>query len=296
MVIDDLNLDNPYIKVAFDTQASVKDVVRFLDLPRLKHAKRLNLNADTADGTVKGHAAVGFSFYASNGDDDIAYDIQADVSGVTQPGFMDKFDIANAAGKVSVNNDRLQFKGSGEVNGATVSESNVTYLFKPDAKEKGFDTLIEATATAPVSSLPRFGYPAFPFIKGTLGVKASLKEGATAELAHATIDLTQASMELDLPAVHWSKADKEAGTLVIAAEKKNGVSNITSFQLTGKNVDIHGSAQLDKSMSDIQSVTNDKLQCGGTNLDRAVYEKIEDGFTVDDPERYREMGLEFPRG
>ena len=284
VAIDDLNVDNPYIKVAFDADMPAKDAVHFLDLPRLKHAKRLNLNPDTVEGSVTGHAAVGFSFFAEHDehgkekDSDITYDIKADVKGITQPGFMQKFDVKNAAGAMTVNNELIEFKGSGEVNGANVSQSDVKYLF---GSKEPFDTLIEATATAPVTVLPRFGYPAFPFIKGNLAVKASLKEGANIEVSQASIDLTNASMDIDAPAVHWSKPDKEPATIEITSQKKNNVATIPSFQIKGKNMEVRGSAELSKDLSSISAVKADKVMCGATNLSSVVYEKSDSMMKVD---------------
>ncbi len=114
---------------------------------------------------------------------------------------MKKFDIKNANGNLTVKNTGVEFKGSADVNGASASAADVKYVFKP---EKGFDTFIEVTATAPVEVLPRFGYPAFPFLKGTLGVKANVKEGDNAETSEASLDLTLTQPSTS-PATGWIK-------------------------------------------------------------------------------------------
>jgi len=282
LLIDDLNADNPYIKVSFDAESSARDVVRLLGLPRLKHAARLNLHEESVVGSVKGTASLRFNFFAAHdekgraAEPDIAYDIAADLKGVAAPGFMQKFDIKNGDGKLTVDNKVIEFKGSGDVNGASVSNADVKYLFRPD---KNFDTFIDIAATTPVEALPRFGYPQFPFLKGTLGIKASLKEGDAVEQSQAAIDLTNAVVTL--PDFGWNKADKEAASLNITAEKKDGMVSLPSFDLKGKDMAAHGSAELNADLSDFKRVDMDKLRYGNTDLDNLVYEPIEGGWHIE---------------
>jgi hypothetical protein len=284
VLIDDLNVDNPYIKVSFDTQSTAKDIVHFLGLPRLKHAKHLGLNDETIEGTVNGNVSVGFNFYAPKDasgkelDPDVTYEVTGNVSGIKQDGFLQKFDVSNASGTVSVNNKELQFKGSGDANGASTSEVSVNYLFNPD--DKGFDTFIDTTSTAPVEALPRFGYPAFAFIKGALGVKASLKLGENHEESQATIDLTNTTMELDIPGLRWSKPAKEAATLELSAKKQGEVTMLPSLQLKGRNMDLHGSLELNKERSDIRVAQLDRVICEGTDLHQVLYEKTAAGYKI----------------
>jgi len=280
--IADLNEDNPYIKISLDADSSAKDVVHFLGLPRLKHAARLNMHADTAEGAVKGHADLGFRFYSPRdekgnptGEADIDYDVTAELKDVAQPGFMNKFDIKNASGTLKVDKQAVDYKGAGSVNGATVLDAHVTYLFHPT---DAFDTLIEVTALAPVESLPRFGYPLFPFLKGTLGVKATVKEGDKAELAQATLDMSNAS--IIWPTLGLNKPDKVAATLELTSEKKDGVATIPSFHFKSKEIDAHGAAELTQDMGDVRRVTMDKVISGKTHLEELLYEQIEGGFLL----------------
>jgi len=288
VLIEDLNPDNPYIKITLSAESSARDAVHFLSLPPLKHAQRLNLSQELAEGTLKGHAALGFYFFAKRdqmsskeggkpaGDPDISFDVTAELKNLAQPGFMKKFDVKNADGTLSVNNQLLEFKGSGSVNDASVSESVVKYLFKP---EKGFDTFIDATATAPVEVLPRFGYPQFPFLKGMLGVKAKVKEGKDIEANEAVIDLTHAA--ITMPDLGVMKPDNEPASLEITADKKDDAATIPNFEFKGKSIDAHGSAELSKDMSGLRRVSMDKYYNGNTHLDQFAYEKTNDGMVLE---------------
>jgi len=278
--IADLNADNPYIKVAFDINTHAKDAVHFLGLPRLQHSKSLNLNEETIEGTMTGHGTVGFSFELDkNGNDDISYDVTGNVKGITQSGFMRKFDISDAVGSAHVDNHVLEFKGTGNVNGAELSAADIKYWFTSDHPDKRFNTFIDVTATAPVESLPRFGYPAFAFLKGTLGMKASIKEGDNTEVSQATIDLNHAIV--DWPLFEWKKPDKEAATLELSGDKTQEAARIPAFHLTGKNVDVHGKAEIAKDLSDIRTVSIDSLSYFGSTLDHLDYEKNDNGFKID---------------
>lgn len=283
LLIEDLNADNPYIKLNFNAETSAKDVVHILGLPRLKHAERLNLREDAASGSVKGSAALGFNFFAPRdakgkviAEPDVAYDITAHLKDVTHAGFMQKFDIKNGDGTMTVKNSGLEFKGTGEVNGASVSASDIKYLFTPD---KGLDTFIDVTATAPVESLPRFGYPKFPFLAGKLGIKANVKQGAEEEFSEATIDLVNATV--NLTHLNWNKPDKEPATLTLVAEKKDGIVRVPAFHLKGNDTDVKGVGELNHALTDIQKITSENLHYGVTDLDSVYYELIDGGFKLE---------------
>jgi hypothetical protein len=268
LTIEDLNAENPYIKLNFDATTTAKDIVRVLGLPRLQHAKHLNLNSDTAQGTGTAHAELGFYFFApkDKGENEgIVYAVNGEMKDVSVPDFMHKFDIKNGSGKLAVNNKEITFSGEGTVNGAKASQANVIYKFKP---EEGYDTFVNVTATAPVESLPRFGYPAFAFLKGALGVKAKVKLGDVLEDSEAHIDLTNSAIDI----FGWKKSDKEPAALDIKAEKRNGIVSIPAFKLSGKGVDAAGSAALNKELSEFQRISMEKVSVGDTHLDRVTYD------------------------
>jgi hypothetical protein len=283
LVMADLNADNPYIKLNFTVESSARDIVRVLGLPRLKHAAKLGLSEDTASGSVKGSAALGFHFFSppvdkdhpASDESDIDYDVTAELKNVAQPGFMKKFDITNANGVLTVKSTGLEYKGKADVNGASVSDGDVRYLFKPD---EGFDTFIDVTASAPVDSFPRFGYPRFPFLDGTLGVKASVKQGDNAELSQAQLDLAHATVSF--PEYGWVKKNGMPGSFEMKAEKKEGVVRISSFHLTAGDMDTTGSIDLNKAL-EVQRISMAPLRFGQTDLTRMVYEVIDGGLRID---------------
>jgi hypothetical protein len=281
LAIDDLNADNPYITLEFDASASARDAVHVLGLPRLEHAKHLNLNAEEAKGSGTARVKLGFHFFTPTGpdgkpiDDDISYDVSAKLNGVSQDQFMNKFDVTNATGELTVNMKSLTFKGGGTVNTASVAQAEVTYLFEP---EGGFDTLIDVQATAPVEALPRFGYPLLPFLKGAIGVKGKVKLGNNAESSAVTIDLTDATVVNKT--ISLNKPDKEPATLELAAEKKNGVVTIPKFHLTGKDINASGSMALNKELTDIEEVTSEHFIVGKNNLEQLHYKTTAEGFEL----------------
>ncbi|MDX1974257.1 MAG: AsmA-like C-terminal domain-containing protein [Rickettsiales bacterium] len=280
--IADLNADNPHIVVDVAVQTTAKDAVAFLRLPRLGQADRLNLNEKTAEGKIQLTGKVGFDFYAPHdaqgkpiGEPEIDYDITAKLDSVSQPGFMKKFDIANANGTLSVNNRELLYKGTSQVNGVDVNDGTVKYLFTP---EDGFDTFITVSAKAPVTSLPRFGYPNLDFLQGTLGVKGDMKQGPAKELYTGTLDLTNTILTAEK--IGLDKPDKEPATLDIIVDKRKDDAIIKKFTIKGKDADMSGSGSFNKDMTDIQSITVGKSRWGKTNLDKASYENTNGSYKV----------------
>ncbi len=281
--IEDLNPDNPYIKVTFNADSDAKDVIHILELPPLKKAQLLNLHPEQAEGKVKAHAMLGFRFFAPrdkngnpiDGENDVDFDVKANVTNFSQPGFMHKFDGKNVSGSFAADNKGLEFKGGGNINGADVSDADVKYLFHP---EGGFDTFIEASATAPVESLPRFGYPAFDFLKGYFGIRATVKEGKNVESTQATIDLTGAA--INMSKIYIRKPMTMPASLSITGEKKDDVASIPAFHFKARDMDAQGSAELNKDLSGIRRINMDKLILNGTDLDEFNYEKTDTGYII----------------
>lgn len=283
VLIEDLNLDNPYIKVNFDAETSARDVVHFLALPRLKHAEHLNLKEDGAEGVAKGAVALGFYFFAPRdingrpmGDPDVDYQITGEVAGLSHAGFMKRFDIKNTSGQITIDNKKFAFKGKGEVNGVGVSDADITYLFSPD--HEGYDTFIDVKANAPKESLPKFGYPNFEFLKGVLGVEAKVKLGETSEISTASIDLTNAA--IDAKAISWKKDDKAPATLDITVEKKDGLTHVSAFDLKAKDIEAKGAIDFNRDLTEFSRVAMEKLSLGNTQLTTLNFESLSGGFKL----------------
>jgi hypothetical protein len=277
VLIDDLNADNPYIIVDLNADAPAKDMVHFLGLPRLKKAERLNLKENEAKGNVKGFAKVGFNFFApkgQNAEDAIVYDVKAEVSGVTQDEFLNKFNIVNANGTVSVDNNGVEFSGTGEINGAVVSKSNVKYFFTPD---KGLDTFIEVVAKSDIANLKRFGYPEFPFMKsGSIGVNAKVRLGDKLEYSEGKLDLTDA--EVNFTDYGLKKPKSDAATLDISTEQKDGRLQINSFAFIGEKLSVKGSAALTDNFSTVASLQLSEARFDENNIASLNYAN-NDGMT-----------------
>ncbi len=279
VIIDDLNADNPYINVELHADAPARDIVHFLGLPRLKHAEHLGLRENEVKGTVKGEARVGFNFFAPKGkkaEDVISYDVKAVVAGISQKDFLHKFDIVGASGSINVDNSGIEFSGLGEVNGATINKSTVKYLFTP---EKGIDTVLDINATCAIENLKRFGYPDLPFMKGAIGVNASVRLGDKAEQVEATLNLDAA--DINLADIGWQKPSGEGAVLEIATDKKDGALNITSFNLSGKKISAKGSAALSQDFSSLAALNIGKFSLGDNDIEKLRYEKNEKGTQLD---------------
>ena len=274
LAIDDLNADNPYIKLAFDGKTNGKDAVQILRLPRLQHAKSLNLDPETTKGDITARAILGFHFYApttANGkaseEADITYDITADLKDLAAPAFLKRFDVKNSHGKLAINNQQLAFNGNGHVNGASASQLNVIYKFEP---ENGIYTFIDVVGSAPMEALPRFGYPSFPPSTGTIAVSAKVELGKNLETATASLDLADA--DLNITAIGWKKPAKEPATAELKTEKKNGIVKITDFIIAGKNTEAIGSARLSKDLSGIEQLQMRKTKIGAFDLETLEYD------------------------
>lgn len=157
VLIEDLRPDNPLIEVSLSADAPAADIATLLGLPKLEHAKHLNLDAKKATGRATGDAKLGFYFFEkdANGKDmPLTYAISAKLNNVGTPGFLDRFDIENASGDMTIDEKAITYNGSAKLNGADISAGKLTYSLAP---EGDVDTTFEATASLDEESLARFG-------------------------------------------------------------------------------------------------------------------------------------------
>lgn len=262
--IDDLNLDNPRIEVTLDAAGPASDGVAFMDLPPIQKASHLKLDKEKITGAMEGHAKIGFYFFApkdASGKprDDLGVDYEASASlkDVSQQGVLGKFDISHATGMMEVNNQRVHINGSGTVNGAATRKSDIVYRFHP---ENGIDTIIDASAKAPVSSLPRFGYPEMPFLTGLLDVDAHLEMGPETENGKAHVELKDAAVDWKL--VGWQKPLSQPVTLDLVSEKKDGVTHLSQLSLSGRDTEVKGSVTFGKGLGNPTQYAFDPFRLG----------------------------------
>ncbi len=278
--IADLNADNPKIEIHGTVSAPASDVARFLSLPDMQHAQRLNIRPEDTKGSVNGEMTLGFLFFAPRDEKGhikdeelVQYDIKGDVSGVTLPGFMKKFDIADATGKVEVDNRHIRFSGKAGVNQAA-SEGEVRYLFTPD--ENGLDTFINAAAVAPAIMLKEYGYPEKIVTDGPVKVNADVRLGHSVELIDARLDLTQAMMQLDL--LNWRKEAGKPAQADVRVETKGERTTIPAFAFTSENEHAEGSAEMLR-VGDLQRLQMSALKLGANDL-VLEYIPTEKGFSL----------------
>jgi len=280
VAIDDLNADNPYIKVDLHAEAPASDIVHFLGLPRLKHAQHLGLKEKEVTGKVSGDASVGFNFFTpkdKTAEDEIIYDVKASISGINQNGFLGKFDGENIDGKIAVDNKGVNFSGKGIVSGAKVSDLNVKYLFTP---EKGLDTFIDLAAIADKPAIKRLGYPDFPFFSGgNVGVVANFSQGDKIERTEATLDLTDAV--IDYADIGWHKGAQEKASIELTSEKKDGITSLPKFHLTGKDIEAKGALTIAPDFSSVESLFLSQFAFDGSDVQNLNYSNKNGGMIID---------------
>ncbi len=281
VLIEDLNPDNPYIKVSGDMSTSASEAMKILGLPRIDQAQRLALVPEKAAGRAKGKIALGFYFFErkdkygrSLADEDLDYTINAQLEDVSQPAFLSRFELRGITGALDVDKKHVQFKGKGTVNGATLIESDVRYLYTP---EKGFDTFIEATGGMPIESLPRFGVGALSFLENHFGFKANIKQGPELQLYDASLNLTETG--INYPKYMLIKPAKTQAKLNLTASKRGEEIDVSKFELSGKDMSAKGSAIL-AGNGEFKKLLLEKTVFGKTDLDSLHYEEVAGGFSL----------------
>lgn len=273
--LEDLNLDNPYLKVNVNAQGPSRDAVKVLAMPRINRAKRFNLQEDAITGTVKGAVELGFYFFSRPGEDDVAYHVKAELKELSQNGILNKFDVKGAEGTMTIDDKIIEFSGKGEVNGMTLTEATIK---NHSTLQDGYDTFISGAGTTPITSLPRFGVTLPPWVKGAAGVKGMIKQGPQNESYEVTADL--ANTQIAIAELGWSKGEKIPATLELAAQRKGSDINISAFNYSGGGMAAQGSARLAPDMSGFSMLALDKFNAGRTQLDKLRYETQTGGFKL----------------
>ena len=118
--------DDVRLFVDMDVDAPAPDVQRFLALPDLDKAGKLNITREAA-GNVSGNAKFDFIAFAENDKNDVAatglinYVINGKLIDVSQKSFLHKHDVANADMKISLDNKEVELSGKAKINGVPMN-------------------------------------------------------------------------------------------------------------------------------------------------------------------------------
>jgi len=279
--IENLNEDNPLISVTFKADAIARDIAEFLRMPPLAHADRLRILPDAIEGRIKGQGRLGFYYFAprdehGNIPDDFGIDfsVDAEVSDVTQAGFLNKFDITKTSGNLHVDNDKLVYSGKSNVNGVD-GEVTVEHRF---GETGPYDTTIKAIAPIiPTAALPRFGVNGIDFVQGEFGFDGTIEEGPKNEKITATLDLTPAIV--DIRTLSWSKPAGHKATLALHTERSGEHFTIPAFTFEGDEILAKGSMALSQDLKNITSLQLSRLLLGRHDLETVTWEE-RDGMDV----------------
>ncbi|NBX03203.1 MAG: DUF3971 domain-containing protein [Alphaproteobacteria bacterium] len=277
VIIDNLNLDNPYIKTSADAGLPASEAVHILGLPRINQANRLGMVEARTTGNAKGHVDLGFHFFAPKGKnlaDDIAYKISAKLEDVSQPALLGKYEVRDITGDLNVDEKGVEFAGKGNVNGATLLDASVKYLSTP---ERGIDTFIEATGGMQSANTPRFGVATPPWMNGLFGFKITLKQGG--DFAHYELSLNLTETAVNLSQVSWVKPEKIPARLYLSVDKRGEVVTVNSFEISGQDAKAKGTIEL--SGDSIRKINATGVQLGKSNLDTVNYEVIPGGYKLE---------------
>lgn len=243
----DLNAKDTRMQLDMDVDAGAKDIVKFLSLPGMDHAKKLNLLEDAISGRASGNVKLDFIAFSEDDDkevqkeisgDNLDFDIKAEIVNAAQKEFLNKMDVAAANGAIHLTNKALTFAGKATVNGAPMQIDLKTGLRKADA------TLYTIVADMPAASLAAFGYGGLDFLKGTLGVNATFNDLAESQTVSGTVDLTDASVKW--PEYTFDKPVGKKATLTFETESGQGETRIKQFDLLGADIKVAGSAAMNK--------------------------------------------------
>lgn len=278
LYIADLNPDNPLLEVSLEADAPTKDIVTLLGLPKLEHAKHLNLSPDKVSGRATGKASLSFYFYEKDEagkETPITFNIESKLDKVSSPAFMKKFDIENASGNLKITTDDIHYEGSASVNGASLDTATVDYSFR---EKGGIDTKIKAAGNFTQATLKRFGYDIPVEITGNPALEVSGEFGSRKEDISATFRLAQAGVKV--PDLNYDKPAGEAATFSIATRKKESGTEITSLSLTGAQTSLEGKGAIGADGKAVESIELSKLNFGRTKLNQFDYTAIDGGYQV----------------
>lgn len=265
--IPDLNLDNPRIELSFDVAAPATEVAQALTFPILAHLSHLNLDSKSIKGSGKGHVALGFDFFAPQDADGnpmdapIDYNIRGEFTDATQAAFMHKFDIADATGKFTINEHKVEVEGKGRIN-SVMMDLNVLYQ---SAAKEGFDTIAKFTANgASINALERFGGPEVPEGKGTIDATGTVKAGDNKTLLELDADIQKAAM--GLPELKWHKLEGETGTLKVTYLEEGSTKSVPSFTVSTNDFSAKGNATWKDGIHEDGMVVFDSIKSANNEL------------------------------
>lgn len=279
--VKELMADNPRIEVAFHAAAPANDIVTFMQKPPAEYAEILNLSPEKAKGSFNGDVSIGFYYDVprdEEGDPIIDLSIKTEVMQFSHPGFLKRFDIAEAIGTLSIDNKKLIFKGNGKVNSA---DATIALTQDLDGSSE-FETILDIKARASSTALARMGYPGGEYTEGMLSVDAVVKQNDAVELTDATIVLDDA--EIIIPEINWTKPQGEKATLTLSIEEKNNVLALNTIQLKGENnTNIVGTLEASSDFSTIVRANFSPVRVGTQDIVSLTFGRTQsdDSFSLE---------------
>ncbi len=235
-------------------RAPAKDVARIMAKEHLAIADELKLNPDTIQGEAHGSLKLTVPLYSSElpeAERGEIYDLEAKVSNVAQDKALGKWNIKSLNGKIKVTNKEAALKAKTELNGIASALDITTQL-------SGGETLYHFIATIPSAKMDHFGFSLPEEISGPVGVDAHVKENSKGEAIAATLNLTDAV--IDVPGIAYRKPAGKKALLEIQTKPDAEVLDAASFSFSAPSLKAKGRFRQRKKDAELLSLNLSDLR------------------------------------
>jgi len=266
VVLSDLDQPVERADIELQLEGPVRNVLELLDHQPLGYAKAMEIDPAKTDGAAVGYAKIGFPLVKTLGLNELEISAGAQVSDIFITDAVFGTDITD--GELDLKVDKKGLDAKGKITLKTV-ESDLVWRenFTDGAPFNSRFNL--DIADADISFLSDLGLELAPIIvtdvEGRVGAKVqfTLSPGDVGQV-EARIDTTKAG--LNFPLLGWKKPIGEAGMGEVVADIAGGrLTGIPRFDLSGKDLDIQGSARFG-AKGEAEQIDLKRVAHGNTDL------------------------------
>lgn len=259
--IEDFSAPAVPMKVSLDITTTAADVATFLSKDHLNVAPDMKFDPATITGSGKGLVNLTFPLYSAQVTDpnapDILYDINATITGMSQKGIQDKWDIEGMDGTLILNNKQLSLDSKTKLQTVPTALKIESTMGGNSTTKYGFK------ADVPTAKMPAFGFTVPEGVTGTLGIDATITESAKESVTDAKIDLTNAAFAIS--DLGLTKPTGQKGQLTAKISTKGDIETIPAFELKSGDIQIQGSMVKNKKTLELQKLDAPIVRFGKTD-------------------------------
>jgi hypothetical protein len=265
--------DTTQLEIATRVSGPVGQALALIDRPPLGFASDVGIEPEAATGRVTTDLQIGMPLHRELGPSDVRVTAQASIEDGALAGR--PINMSDGQLTLSIDNEGMDLAGD-----AIIEQVPLKLDLRENFGDAAFERRYRIEGTPDLASLERLGLDLPIAANGSVGVDATITEGAGGHEVELALDLAPAV--IDVPSIGWRKEADEPGTLdasiVIPAE---GPLQVTAFRLASPRLRAEGSLEAQTGPFNIERLRLDRVEIGESDATIVLRKDASAGYEIE---------------